>query len=142
MAGYLQAVVPGAAAVRAISYMERLELGVGDYLMRQGAAADDLFFIESGQVTAQLESPDRPPMRLETMRGGRAVGELGFYMGIPRSADVIADRPSVVYRLTTDSLARMEKEDPEAANAIHRVIVNLVGERMLHLVRTVDALQS
>ena len=142
MTGYLQDIVPGAAIVKAVSYMERLELEAGDYLIRQGAAADDLFFIESGQVTAQLESPDKPPMRLETMRGGRAVGEMGFYMGMPRSAAVIADWPSVVYRLTTDSLARMEKQDPEAAHAVHRVIVSLMGERLLHLVRAVDVLQS
>ena len=33
-------------------------------------------------------------------------------------------------------------DDPEAAYAFHRVIIHLVGERVLHLVRTVDALQA
>jgi hypothetical protein len=35
----------------------------------------------------------------------------------------------------------MEKADPEAANTFHRIIVRLLGERTVHLVRAVDALQ-
>ena len=101
-----------------------------------------MYFIESGQVTAQLEQPGREPLRLETMRGGRTVGELGFYLGTRRSATVVADRPTVVYVLTQAELARLEREDPAAAHAFHRVIVHLLGERVLHLVRAVDALRA
>lgn len=139
---HLMKIVPGAATERLVGYMEREEAAVGDYLIRQGAEADHLFFIESGQVTAQLESPDAEPMRLETMQGGRAVGELGFYLGTRRSAAVVVDRPSVIYRLSQETLSRIEHEDPEAANAFHRAIIHLLGERVLHLVRAVDALQG
>jgi SulP family sulfate permease len=142
LVGYLQDIAPGEATARLVGYMERLEVAAGDYLIRQGVDSDHLFFIESGQVTAQLESPDSAPMRLETMQGGRTVGELGFYLGTKRSAAVVADWPSVVYSLSQATLADIEKNDPEAAYAFHRVIVHLLGERVLHLVRTVDALQS
>ena len=54
-----------------LKYFERLDVGMGYYLMRQGDPPEDLYFIESGQVTAQLEYPDRPPLRLETMSSGR-----------------------------------------------------------------------
>lgn len=139
---YLQDIVPGEATRRLVGYLERLPVSQGEHLLHQGAEADDLFFIESGQLTAQLESADAAPMRLETMQGGRAVGELGFYLGTRRSAAVVADRPSVVYRLTQATLARIEHEDPEAAYAFHRLVVHLLGERVLHLVRAVDALQA
>lgn len=139
---YLQDIVPGAATERLVDYMKRQDIAAGDHIIRQGAAPDYLFFIESGQVTAQLESPNSAPMRLETMQGGRTVGELGFYLGTRRSAAVVADRPSVVYILSQSMLARIEKEDPEAASAFHRVIVHLLGERVLHLMRTVEALQA
>ena len=86
--------------------------------------------------------PDATPKRLETMQGGRVVGELGFYLGKQRSASVVANQPGVIYMLTQESLARIEKEDPEAAFAFHRIIVHLLGERVLHLVQAVDALQS
>jgi SulP family sulfate permease len=142
LAGYLQDIVPGPATARLVGYLEQAEVAAGEYLIRQGEESDHLFFVESGQVTAQLEPPDAAPMRLETMQGGRTVGELGFYLGTRRSAAVVADRPSVVYRLSQEALARIEKDDPEAAYAFHRVIVHLLGERVLHLVRAVDALQA
>jgi SulP family sulfate permease len=138
----LQAIVPGAATTRLVGYLERREVSSGAYLMRQGDAPDVLYFIESGQVTAQLEQPGRELLRLETMRGGRMVGELGFYLGTRRSAAVVADQPTVVYVLTQDTLARIERDDPAAAHAFHRLVVHLLGERVLHLMWAVEALQA
>lgn len=139
---YLLAIRPGAATERLVGYMERHEANEGDYLIRQGSEADHLFFIESGQISARLEGAAGVPMRLETMQGGRAVGELGFYLGTRRSAAVVVDRPSVIYRLSHDALSRIERDDPEAAQAFHRIIIHLLGERALHLVRVVEALQK
>ncbi|MCA9971076.1 MAG: SLC26A/SulP transporter family protein, partial [Anaerolineales bacterium] len=123
-----------------LRYLERREIAPGDVLLRQGEAPDSLFFVESGQVTAQLVYADRPAMRLETMGGGRVVGELGFYLGQVRTASVVADTPGTVYRLTRAALARMEQETPAAAAALHRLIVQLLAERVTHLVNSVDAL--
>lgn len=141
LVSYLRLLAPEPLVERIIGYMERVEMAAGEPLIIQGAEADDLFFIESGQVTAQLESADGPLMRLETMRGGRVVGELGFYLGAQRSAAVVADEPSVIFRLSKDKLAQIERQDPEAALALHRIVIHLLGERVLHLVRTVEAMQ-
>ena len=124
-----------------VRYLQRQEFAAGEYLMRQGHESDDLFFIESGQVTSRIENPGQPPMRLETMCGGRTVGEMGFYLNAPRSAAVIADEASVTYRLSRDALKRMELEEPQAALAFHRLMVQLLGDRASHLMRTVQALQ-
>ncbi|HMP39194.1 MAG TPA: SulP family inorganic anion transporter [Roseiflexaceae bacterium] len=125
-----------------LRYFERLEVHTGYYLMNQGDPPQDLYFIESGQVTAQLEFPDRSPVRLETMRGGRVVGEIGFYLNKPRTAAVVADEPSTLYRLSTQALRQMERDDPEAASAFHQGIIRLVSERLTHLITTVHALQQ
>lgn len=138
---YLQAIVPGEATARLLHYLDRREVNARTALIRQGDDPDVLYFVESGQVTAQLEQPGKAPLRLETMRGGRTVGELGFYLGTKRSAAVVADEPSVVYVLTQPKMAEIEQDDPAAAYAFHRIIVHLLGERVLHLVRAVDALQ-
>ena len=139
---YLLKIVPGPATERLLGYMERRDVPAGDYIIRQGDNATQLFFVESGQLTAQLEPPGAPTVRLETMQGGRAVGELGFYLGTQRSAAVVADRASVLYSLSQATLTRVEADDPEAAYAFHRIIIHLLGERVLHLVRAVDILQS
>jgi SulP family sulfate permease len=126
---------------RLLRYFERLEVGTGYHLMRQNDTPEDLYFIESGQVTAQLEYPNRSPVRLETMRGGRVVGEIGFYLNQTRTAAVITDEPSIIYRLSRQTLRQMEQNDPEAASAFHRGIIRLVTERLSHLINTVNALQ-
>jgi len=142
LAQHLARLVPGAPGARLAGYLERAVVATGAHIVRQGDEPDSLFFIESGQVTAQLESPGRAPLRLETMRGGRTVGELGFYLDTKRSAAVVADEPTVIYHLTRARLAEIERDDPEAASALHRVIIHLLGERVLHLMRAVDALQA
>jgi len=125
-----------------LPYLERCEMAPGTHLIVQGDAPDSLFFIESGQITAQLEYPDREPVRLETMGSGRVVGEIGFYLGQARTASVVADVPSIVYRLSRETLTRMEHESPETASALHRVIVHLLSERLTHMIGTVNALQQ
>lgn len=124
-----------------LKYFERLDVGSGYYLMKQGDPPGDLYFIESGQVTAQLEFPDRNPVRLETMRGGRVVGEIGFYLNQPRTASVVTDEPSTIYRLSIQTLKHMEQSDPEAASLFHQGMIRLVSERLTHLINTVNALQ-
>jgi SulP family sulfate permease len=139
----LEAILPGdeRKIEGLMRHLERREVATGDYLIRQGDDPDVMYFIESGQVTARLETPGEEPVRLETMGGGRTVGELGFFLGIKRTAAVVADQSSVVYSISKEVLAQMEKADPEAANTFHRIIVHLLGERTVHLIRAVDALQ-
>src|SRR5262249_40567851 len=64
-----------------LAYFEPRTLAAGDYLIDPNQPPDEMFFIESGQVTARIEGNDGEAVRLETTRGGRAVGELGFYLG-------------------------------------------------------------
>jgi sulfate permease, SulP family len=91
-------------------------------------------------VTAQLERDSQQPIRLETMRGGQVVGEIGFYLGVRRTASVVADQPSVIYRLSLDRLRQLERDDPETAVTFHNLIACLLAERASHLIRTADAL--
>lgn len=121
--------------------MQRLELPAGHVLLRQGDPPDDIYFIETGQVTAQFIRPDGQPVRMQTMLGGQVVGEVGFYLNVERSASVVVEAPSVVYRLSRQGLRDLEATHPESAAALHRLIVRLLSKRVLHLTRVVDALQ-
>ncbi len=134
---------PATADVEALlGYFDRLEIAAGDYLFRQGDAADNLYFIESGQLTARLEEAGKPPMRLETMGAGHVVGELGFYLQQARTAAVVAVEDSVVYRLTRARLNRMETADLQAAAVFHTRIIHLLAGRVTHLMGAVSALQK
>jgi sulfate permease, SulP family len=124
------------------TFLDRRQVAPGDYLIRQADPADDIYFVESGRVTAQLENPGNPPVRLESMGPGHVVGELGFYLGQQRTASVVVDEPGVVYQLTSASLTRMEQTEPTVASYFHRLIVRLLAARTTHLIRVVDALEK
>ena len=124
-----------------IPYLQRREYRAGDYLIREGDAADFIYFIHSGQVTAQLEAQGKKPVRLETIHSGRTVGEIAFFLGTRRTASVVANQNSVVYSLSLDDLDQMETKDPETANIFHRLSVILLSQRVMHLTYTVRALE-
>lgn len=129
----------GTDVYKLLSYLEKLEVGSGHVLMRQGAEAHHLYFIEQGQVTAHFDDQEDGRARLETFGHG-IVGEIGFYRGQARTASVIVDQPSVIYRLDRHGLQRMEAEDPEAASLLHQIIINQLTDRVSHLVANVQAL--
>jgi SulP family sulfate permease len=141
IAGQLQEILGDEKAGILIPYLHPREYQPGEYLIKTGDAPDLIYYIESGRITAQLESAGTHPVRLETMSGGRTVGELGFYLGTNRTADVIVDERSVVYTLSAEDLKKMESDDPEAASIFHRMNALLLSERVLHNTRTISALE-
>jgi len=130
------------AAEDLMKYLEQKAIPEGEYLMRQGDPPTEMYFVEAGMVTAQLQTEDGQIVRLRSMRGGTTVGEMGLYMGIPRTADVIASRSSIVYRLSAEALERMRKQDPEVAALLHEWIARLLAERVAASNRTIEALMD
>ena len=125
---------------RLMKYLERMEVEEEHYLMRQGDQPDEMYFIEAGLVSIQLDLPDGKIMRLRSMRGGTTVGEMGMYLGTVRTASVVADQPSIVYRLSKNALKEMEKNDPEIAALLHQWVASLLAERLAENNRTIEAL--
>ncbi len=125
---------------RIMNYLEKQELPAGVHLIHQGDSPGAVYFLEDGVVTAQLETSGEEPRRLNTMGSENLVGELGFYLGTKRNASVITETPTTMYSLTTESLKKMESEEPEAAAMFHRYIANVMAEKLSHLMSTVETL--
>jgi SulP family sulfate permease len=126
-------------AERLMTYLERRETQTGERLLGQGDPADDLFFVEAGKVSAQIAREGAEALRLQTMAGPTVVGEIGFYLSSPRTADVICDGPCVVYRLSATDLRRMQDDAPELASAVHEYLARRMAERLTHTIRSLDA---
>lgn len=90
-----------------LDHLERQEIEPGVSIIRQGSVSDDLFFIESGRITTQIDQSTGPPLRLETMKNSRIAVEVKFYLGEKRTAHVVTDEDSVIYRLSIDKLKRL-----------------------------------
>jgi SulP family sulfate permease len=123
-----------------MAYLEVEEIDEGHELIRQGDSSDDLYFLESGRLTAQLIGPDGEPVRIQTMGAGTVVGEVSMYGGTARTASVVSEAPSKLYRLTRASLESMEERDPELAAALHRLFARLLAVRLADTQQTVRAL--
>lgn len=125
-------------AARVMAYLERQELEGGAHLMRQGDLTDALYFIETGKVAVELELDHEEPVRLRSVGPG-TVGEIGLYIGLPRTASVVAEDSCTVYRLAASALERMEREDADLAAAFHKFVARRLANR---LANTTEVLQS
>ena len=83
-----------------LHYLEPRDVAPGEALIQQGQEVADVYFLERGRLTVQFLRPDGGSMRLRTMASGTVVGEVAMYLGGPRTASVVADEPSRVYRLS------------------------------------------
>lgn len=125
---------------RIAKYMQREELKNGEFLFHQGEASDSVVLQASGCVAITIIDEHGRPIRLRRMLGHTIVGEMGFYRGVPRTASVIAEAPTVVYRLTREGFDKMQEEDPAAAVAFHKLIIRLLSDRLEFANREISAL--
>ncbi len=121
-------------------YMQHQELSDGELLFKQGEPSDSVVFQASGGVAITIIDEHGRPIRLRRMVGHTVVGEMGFYRQVPRTANVVAEAPTVVYRLTRDAFDKMQEEDPAAAAALHKLIIRLLSDRLEFANREVSAL--
>ena len=122
------------------AHLERVELADGTVLIRQGDSPDDVFVLESGRLRVEMETSDGTRLRLRSINPGVVVGEVAMYSGDPRTADVVAEGPTVVLRLDRASIALIESEDPALASAMHRWLGGVLSERLSDTLREFDAL--
>lgn len=115
-----------------MEYLEKIEVPSGHVLMKQGDLPDEMYFIEGGSVSVELELDSRKRIRLRSMGPGTIVGEVGTYLKSPRSATVVTTQPSTVYRLSVKSLEEMQASNPALVSHFHRFIVLLLSERLVH----------
>ncbi|MGH2635877.1 MAG: SulP family inorganic anion transporter, partial [Actinomycetota bacterium] len=123
-----------------VRHVERLELTSGTVLIRQDEPSHDLFVLESGRLGIETVTREGTRMRLRTVRPGVVVGEVAMYAGTARTADVVAETPSVVLRLKRAELERLDVEDPTLAAAVHRWLAHTVAVRLDSTLKAFDAL--
>ena len=126
---------PGLAA-----HLERVSVPAGTVLLHQDDPPGDVYVLESGRLAVETVTPEGTRLRLRTLRPGVVVGEITLYTGVPRTADVVAEIPSVVLRISRESIERLEAEEPELAAALHRWLATQLAERLTDTMRTFDVL--
>jgi sulfate permease, SulP family len=127
------------ALTRLAASLDICEIDAHAPLFIRGDQGDALYIVESGRVTVSLSLADGRSMRLRSFGPGTIVGEMAVYTHAPRSADVVADAPARLRRLTLASLHELERDDPMTAQEWHRFVVKTMASR---LAVTDDALRA
>ncbi len=112
------------------TYLTMEDVEKGTVIAKQKDASDAMFFVEYGQVSFYLNVDRHTRKRLRTYVSGTIVGEMGFYTNARRSADIIAEEFTRLYRMGREDSQRMEEEDPALAIKLHRYVIRLVSSRL------------
>jgi glutaminase len=108
----------------------------GETIIREGDIADALYLLAAGWVSICLNIKNGARrQRLSTLTPGLAFGDLALLDGGTRSADVIADEPTVCYVLPTAKLEALARSHPEIQS---KLIFN-IGRELSARLRRADA---
>lgn len=122
-----------------LGYFTSREIESGYVLCQQGGESDEVYFIDSGEVSVFIETDAGERHRIRRTTVGAVFGELGFYLGTPRTATVVADTDSRILIMNAVSLKKMEQERPDLASIFHQWMVRVVTRRLLNTTRTLSA---
>jgi sulfate permease, SulP family len=113
----------------------------GSYLCRQGDPTDSLLFIERGPVSVTLEMGDQAPLRVRVFGAHTLVGEVGFFLDAPRSANLLAAPSAIVWSLSHQAFDEFVRASPEQALTLTTYVIRLQSERLTFANRQIASLQ-
>ena len=97
-----------------LQYMEVVKLLPNAVVFNKGDHGDAMFLVLEGEVRARVMVGGREST-LATMTVGECFGELAVIDESPRSADVVANRESVLLKISAGALKRLFQEAPALA---------------------------
>lgn len=139
---FVQTIGPSKRLKDLVASMQEIRLEPGDRFIRAGEPGDDLFLLWTGRAKVEAVLGNGRRLRLRTVKPGVVLGEIAIYRGGPRTADVVAEVPSTVYRLASRQLRYLEQTDPELALLVHRLCATTLAERLTIANRVVQALHE
>jgi SulP family sulfate permease len=121
--------------------LQRRSLRSGETLMAKGDPSDEtLYLIERGRLAVRLPTHGEG-QRLASLMSGTIVGEMALYDKAPRSANVVAERKSIVWGLSRASVESLHKSAPDTAMQVHAFIMRTMAERVRQANAAISALQ-
>lgn len=121
------------------NYMERRQVKAGDVLAEQGQASGEMFLLESCTASVFLGTDSRKLHRIRRAGSGTVFGEVGFYLGTPRTATVIVDTDGELFVLNQQRSTLLEQEHPHIAAALHKFMIGVVTQRLQLTTSTLQA---
>ncbi len=96
----------------------------GQALVRQGDKAEALYIVVSGRFKVVREGASQP---IAEIGAGAPIGEIAFFAGGTRTANVIAERDSLVLELQRDEFDRLAERSPRIWSTITTQLARRLG---------------
>ncbi len=110
------------------TFMERVTVGAGDIIVRQGDTGDDMYLIESGTADVKIGRGLAEGVTVATLGPGDFFGEIALLTGEERIADVVAAEPMTLLRLDRDSYDRYLTHTAEVEQQMTRAAMSRTRE--------------
>jgi len=112
-----------------LSYLEVVKTPPFGTVVSKGEHGDALFMVLEGEVRARVMI-DGQESTLATMGVGECFGELAILDQGPRSADVIANQPTVLIKVSAGALKKMFAEAPALAAPFMFALARVLSQRV------------
>jgi len=97
-----------------VRYMEVINCQQFNHIVRKGEHGDAMYIVLEGELRA-LAMVDGKESTLATMTAGETFGEISLIDQGPRSSDVVANKDSVLLKISTSAFDQLLREAPALA---------------------------
>ena len=126
----------------ALAYLcKRTEFAEGDVISQQGDPSDSMHFVFEGRVGVMVDVGEGRLIRMRSLAKHTIIGEMGLLTRRPRSANIVAETPSVLYELSAEAYDSLRRENPALTQALLTYVVKIMGERLSFSNQTIGILQ-
>jgi CRP-like cAMP-binding protein len=112
-----------------LTYLEVVKVAAFGVVVKKGDHGDALFMVLEGELRARVMIGGKETT-LATMGVGECFGELAVVDQGPRSADVIANQPSVLIKVSEGALRKMFAEAPALAAPFMLALTRVIAQRI------------
>jgi hypothetical protein len=112
-----------------LEHSEVRRVRAGQTLIEIGDTDTSIFMVTSGVLEARLPGKRRP-LVLSTLPAGAVVGELSFFDGRPRSAEVVAVTDAEVVRLAPEGFDALSAAHPALGRRIVLDLARVLAGRL------------
>jgi SulP family sulfate permease len=123
-----------------LPYFTFHHISAGSSVFREGEDADSSILLVRGNLSAHLDLGSGRSARLRKFLPGTLMGEMAFYTGRKRSASLLADTDATIGVISTESLLRLNRDQPAVAAEFHQMAARLMATRMMSMNATLRTL--
>ncbi|SLN69605.1 cAMP-activated global transcriptional regulator CRP [Roseovarius litorisediminis] len=117
-------------AERFLTIMDRELVPEGTLLLKEGEKSGDVFIIDQGSLSVYIKDRDGKSIRVLKQKPGAIVGEIASYSGKGRTANVVADSETVVYRFAENRIRDVQETEPVLAAIWHKGMASALAKKL------------